>query len=115
MLPKQERLNAREVREVLKHGRSVRGEWLSVKFIKTDTALRAAAVVQKSLARNATTRNRLRRAVYQALGISSHSCAHTRAKSVFFVNKIPKELHELLPTFTSDTETLLKKISHTYV
>lgn len=113
MLPKRQRLSTREVREVLKHGRSVRGELLSVKFIKTDTALRAAAVVQKSLVRSAVKRNQLRRAVYWAL--HTPRSAGTQVKGVFFVNKVPKDLNKLLPAFVSDAEMLLKKISHTHV
>jgi ribonuclease P protein component len=112
MLPKRQRLSTREVREVLKRGHSARAEFLSVKFIKTDTALRAAAVVQKSVVRNAVQRNRLRRALYQALGGISPA-AHLQG--VFFVNRTPKPPQKLLPVFIDDTQALMKKMLHPHV
>lgn len=112
MLPKRQRLSTREVREVLKRGNSARAEFLSAKFIKTDSALRVAAVVQKSVARNSVQRNRLRRALYQALG-TLPTPAHIQG--VFFVNKTPKAPQKLLPTFINDTQTLAKKILQPHV
>ena len=113
MLPKRRRLSTREVREVMKHGRSLRGELLSVKFIKTGTVLRAAAVVQKSVARSAVKRNHLRRALYQALGALPAPAAHIQG--VFFVNRTPKVPQQPLLAFVEDTQTLMKKILHSHV
>lgn len=67
MLPKQRRLVAAEVREVLRKGRSTRASFLSFKHLAGLFPLRVAVVVPKSVAKKATERNRIRRAVYRAL------------------------------------------------
>ena len=66
MLPKQARLSAAEVREVLKSGRSLRAGALSIKYTKAAKA-KAAVVVSTKVAKRAVDRNRLRRAGYRAL------------------------------------------------
>ncbi len=113
MLPKSKRLSTREVREVLRRGHSARAEFLSVKFIKNNTTMRTAAVVQKSVARSAVKRNHLRRTLYQALGTLPTSSA--RIQGVFFVNRVPKEQNNLFLVFVEDAQTLMKKILHSHV
>lgn len=93
-----------EVEQVMKTGRSVRSAHLQVKFASSPTPLRSAAVVPKALARKATARNTLRRALYRAIaGADIKAC---KGNAVFFVRLVPKnnptavfreELTELLP------------------
>jgi ribonuclease P protein component len=94
MLPKQSRLTAGEVREVIAHGRSVRASVLSAKFVPAKQ-LRASVVVSKKVAKQAVERNRLRRAVYRAL-------EKVKAEGIYvvFVQKIPKD--PLTPAFFDD-------------
>jgi ribonuclease P protein component len=66
MLPKQKRLSAREVREVLKKGRAVRSGTASARFLSAASA-KAAVVVSNKVAKKATERNTLRRTVYRLL------------------------------------------------
>jgi len=68
--------------------------------------MRAAVVVQKSIATRAVERNRLRRAVYRAL---STLPTPTGARVVFFVQKIP--VTPLARAFATEAQGLLKKIS----
>lgn len=92
----------------MKTGKSARSAHLQVKFLLSGSmpaaSLRSAAVVPKSLARKATARNTLRRALYRALAMQK--TAQIKANAVFFVRLIPKEkpaavfneeLIELLP------------------
>lgn len=67
MLPKKNRLTAREVRSTLKEGTSVRKRSVSARFVHTTKAGKAAIVVSMKVARKATERNRLRRLGYAAL------------------------------------------------
>lgn len=106
MLPKRRRLHAHEVRDILAEGRSVRGTHLSMKFISTTNSFKAAAVVPKSLVRKATARNRLRRALYRALGGSSFSAK--KISAVFFVRVIPSGA--LTPAFAGDLAAFASKI-----
>ncbi len=82
MLPKRSRLNAREVREILKVGRSARLGTLSAKFVVAKGS-KAAAVVSSKVAKSAVERNKLRRAVYQALEGALPSDRHV----VFFLHQ----------------------------
>ncbi|HVY73089.1 MAG TPA: ribonuclease P protein component [Candidatus Paceibacterota bacterium] len=84
MLPKNRRLNAREVAEVLAKGRSARATYLSAKQLPGTVPFRASAVVSKKVAKRAVERNRLRRALYRALQDIKGSGTH-----VVFVQKIP--------------------------
>ncbi len=88
MLKKRKRLLSREVEIVLKSGRSSRSAHLQLKFVALDHPLRASAVVAKSVARKAVTRNSLRRALYRALAVTPTGL---RGNAVFFVRLIPKE------------------------
>ncbi len=92
MLPKSRRLTSYEVDDVLKYGRSRRGEYLSVKIHILSTPLRVSVVVSKSVAKKAVERNRLRRAVYQALSSPLFQKYGLLAKgnAIVFVQKIPK-------------------------
>lgn len=67
MLPRSKRLRAEEVAAVLRVGKSVRAGSVSAKYTPATGAGRAAIVVSKKVARLAVTRNKLRRAGYQAL------------------------------------------------
>src|SRR5450631_1876310 len=93
MLTKSKRLRTAEVEQVLKTGKSDRSTHLQVKFLLSSTmsgkGLRSAAVVPKSLARKATARNTLRRALYRAL--AALKTTDSKAIAVFFVRVIPKE------------------------
>lgn len=108
MLPKQARLRALEVKEVLKQGKVARAHTaphLSVKFIKGGGSFRSAIVVPKSTVRGAVARNSLRRALYRALKELSPTLS---ARAVFFVQRIPPTPRTLL--LRSEAELLLKKI-----
>ena len=67
MLPKRRRLTAAEVREVIRKGRSQKANFMSFTYMASSSPMRVAVVVPKSVAKKATMRNRVRRAVYQAL------------------------------------------------
>jgi ribonuclease P protein component len=66
MLPKKQRLNAAQVRAILKDGTSLRGTAVSAKYLRAASA-KVAIVVSKKVAKSAVARNRLRRMGYQAL------------------------------------------------
>ena len=103
MLPKRRRLNASDVRRVLSVGRSLRSGVLAAKFASGPEALRVAAVVSKKVARSAVARNRLRRALYQALSpLSGHG------DLVVFVQKVPTP--PLSRAFATDIFEITKKI-----
>ena len=106
MLPKRKRLRAQEVKDILAKGRPVRGVHLSMKFITTTNSFRAAAVVPKSVARKAVERNRLRRALYRALGESGFGTK--KISAIFFVRAVPKE--KLAPAFAGDLAAFASKI-----
>ena len=94
MLPKQARLTAREVRDTIASGRSLRASVLSAKYLPAQR-LRASVVVSKKVARQAVERNRVRRAVYRALrNVEAHGTY------VVFVQKVPKD--PLAPAFLND-------------
>jgi ribonuclease P protein component len=101
MLPKSRRLVAAEVREVLRKGRSNRATFLSFKCISGPEFLRVAVVVPKSVAKKATERNRIRRAVYRALSPLSGT-----GLGVVFVQKtLPQPI---VQTLKSELSLLLK-------
>ena len=102
MLAKTRRLRAVEVREVLAHGRSRRGKVLSSKILTTTTPFRAAVVVSKKVAKTAVLRNRVRRAVYAALG---HTSLPRTGHAILFVQSVPKA--DLATVFSSDLKQLL--------
>ncbi len=103
MLSKDRRLRSAEVREVIASGRSVRGgAFLSARYLSAKGGLRAAAVVPKAVAKSAPVRNRLRRAVYRALGELPRS---TEGTLVFFVRKIPPP--PLAPALRLEIEGIL--------
>lgn len=106
MLTKSKRLRSIEVEQVMKTGRSARSAHLQVKFVSTSAPLRSAAVVPKSLARKATGRNSLRRALYRAIAASDTSLC--RGNAVFFVRAIPKE--KAAATFAEELIQLLPKL-----
>ena len=91
MLKKRLRLRAAEVEDVLKRGRSVRSTHLQLKLLAGVEPLRSAAVVAKSVARKATARNSLRRAIYRAIAISVPLPSPLKGNAVFFLRVIPKE------------------------
>lgn len=102
MLPKGRRLTAEEVRTVLSQGRSSRAGSLSMKHLSTKDPLKVAAVVSKSVAKKAVTRNSLRRALYRALVPFSGE-----GQAVVFVRAIPKP--PLTLAFSRDLAQLLSK------
>ena len=66
MLPKSRRLTAREVREVLKEGRSERAGGVSARYTGSQGS-KVSVVVSSKVARLAVQRNTLRRKGYRAL------------------------------------------------
>ena len=78
MLPKRSRLTAREVRAILKGGRSARLPTVSAKYLPAPMG-KVAVVVSAKVAKKATERNALRRAAYQALATLP------KAHAVFFI------------------------------
>ena len=102
MLPRARRLRAAEVRVVMKEGRARRTAHLSMKYLPTQEPLRAAAVVSKSLAKNAVARNRLRRALYRALATRKES-----GRAVIFVQKMPNGT--LSKVFSNDLAILFRQ------
>jgi len=104
MLHKRSRLRAKEVEDVLKKGRSAHSIHLQLKFLPGVLSLRTAAVVPKSLAKKATLRNRLRRALYRAL--HEQNMAQYKGISIVFVRRIPQG--SLTPTFSNELSALLK-------
>lgn len=101
MLPTSRRLRAQEVRQVLKTGRQRRAAYLSMKYVISPSPLRAAAVVSKAVAKRATERNRLRRALYRAL-----QERHSTGMAVFFIQKVPPG--PLKRAFAADLAALLR-------
>ena len=67
MLPRERRLRAAEVREVLARGTALRVGAYAGKFLAGRPTLGVAVVVSKKVARKATARNAIRRKVYQEL------------------------------------------------
>lgn len=109
MLAKRVRLTTAEVSEVLARGQSVRGGLLSMKFITHTGPGRAAVVAPKSLARKATQRNRLRRAVYSALSTLPTTSSMRGIQAVFFVRNTPPS--PMVSILRHELELMLKKIS----
>jgi ribonuclease P protein component len=106
MLPKRRRLSAAEVSEVIKHGRSVRGTLVSIKYVAKQGFFRAAVVAPKAVARKAVERNRLRRALYAALeGLPKDSFQGLTA--VFFIRAIPPS--PMAPALRHELSLLAKK------
>ena len=101
MLLKTRRLTTPEVQDVLKRGRSRRGVYLSSKHLATGGPLKTSVIVAKSVAKLATERNRLRRAVYHALTPFLGA-----GNVIIFVQKKPAERLQAL--FTEDLTYLLK-------
>jgi len=98
MLPARKRLAAAEVREILKNGSTVRSGPLVVKY-RTSSRGAAAIVVSKKVANTAVVRNRVRRALYRALG---QSLPH--AHMVVMVQKVE-------PDYSAHISILCSKLS----
>jgi ribonuclease P protein component len=97
MLSKTNRLTAREVREVLKIGRSARAGSISAKCVPAGRG-KAAMVVSLKVAKSAVERNRLRR-----LGYASLPSILPKYHVVFFIQS-----REFEP---ADITTLCSKLS----
>ena len=112
MLPSSSRLRTKEVAEVLRRGRGMpSGKYLSAKVfyapIKGNDTMRVAAVVSKKVAHTAIIRNRLRRALYDAIRHVSSEW-HKTAKLghvVFFIRSNPDT--SLRAAFMVDIEKIL--------
>lgn len=104
MLRKSRRLRAEEVRLVIKTGKSLREGSLSLTYMPYTGSYRAAVVVSKAVAKKATERNRIRRAMYRALAQISPKSSEM---AVFFVQKIPQS--PLTPAFLIDIQKLCSK------
>jgi ribonuclease P protein component len=114
MLPKKRRLSSAEVREVLARGKSVRGSVISLKYVVNKGIFRAGVVAPKSVAKRAVDRNRLRRALYQALATlptaKTQQLSHIMA--IFFIRSIPSPL---TPALRDDISGILSKIPPSHV
>ncbi|GEM_PF-1201815 len=114
MLPSSRRLRTKEVEEVIKRGVSARGVFITAKALKNDGTIegvRAAAVVSKKIARSAVERNRLRRALYRAVGIVASEKGTTTNHGmnvVFFIRSIPP--NPLSPAFLKDVSSIIKSL-----
>jgi RNase P protein component len=88
MLSKSKRLSSTQVREVLARGRGKRGSLISLKKLEKQSNFGCSVVVPLKIARGAVVRNKVRRAVYQAMGGLP---LPTNEHMVLFVHQIPKE------------------------
>lgn len=98
MLSKHNRLTAREVREILKRGKTLRAPSLVAKYV-SGTPAKFAVVISKKVAKKATERNKIRRAIYGALSpdaLTSHV--------VLLVGKNS-------PDFSSDIKAICSKLT----
>jgi RNase P protein component len=110
------------VAEVLKRGRGLpSGTHLSAKMLKEGDTIRSAVVVSKKVAKTAVARNRIRRAVYDAVRIVTNNkhikpafqsaprqnvgANNTAARVIFFVRSIPSQ--NIRSAFTADVEKIL--------
>lgn len=114
MLPKGARLTSGEVQEVLSRGTSVyipaqKGQksLISLKFLAKTGGFKSSAVAPKSVAKSAVERNRLRRAVYNA--ILSFPSPRASGYAVFFIRSIPEK--PLSRALKPEIGALLEKIS----
>ena len=101
MLPKHARLSALEVKDVLAKGRGRRATVLSLKLLPALPPFRCAVVVSKKVGSTAVLRNKMRRAVYQALSAAS---LPPSGHAILFVQSVPKDP---VTVFTSDIKQLL--------
>ena len=89
MLAKLRRLNAREVRGVLKNGRSARVGTVVARYTIAQSS-KAAVVVSGKVAKRAVDRNRIRRKGYAALATLPKS-----KHLVFFIQKKEFDPHDI--------------------
>lgn len=91
----------------MRRGSFARGRYITAKVLPTPAGgtIRAAAVVSKKVARNSVERNRVRRALYNA--VSSLS-VHRPLNIVFIVNAMPTEQPER--AFTVDVSNIVSTI-----
>jgi ribonuclease P protein component len=99
MLPKNKRLTASEVREILKVGRTLRTSSLVAKHVPAEKGAFAVAI-SKKIAKNAIDRNKIRRIIYRELSRS----LPRYSRVVFLVQKKSVD-------FTSDLQTICSKLS----
>lgn len=117
MLSRAERLRTKEVAEVLRKGRGLpSGHYLSAKMLRpalaTGATMRCAAVVSKKVAKSAAERNRLRRALYEAVravGRRRQAEGGVPIHIVFFIRSIPAENSE--EAFAQDVEGIFSSLS----
>jgi len=104
MLSHSRRLRSNEVLNVIATGRSLKGQYLSLRYITKSGGFRSAAVVSKKLAKTAVMRHRLRRSLYTALQNLSLT---SEVQAVFFIKKIPPRPH--ITAFINDLQTVCSK------
>ena len=97
MLPKKNRLSKKEILELLPKSKTVRGNFLFLKFRYIDNAFfKAGVTISKKVAKKAVDRNRIRRIIYKVLSQKRKNI--TPALLFFIVNKISKNddlVHEV--------------------
>lgn len=69
MIPKQNRFHGRHaLNAAYAKGRTVRGEWISLRYLNTSRpGLRSAVVVSRKVSKSAVVRNRIRRRIYEQI------------------------------------------------
>lgn len=102
MLSKRARLTTAEVKKVLDSGRGKRATLLGIKTLPHSGTFKCAVVISKKIAKTAVARNRVRRAVYEALRKTSLPVS---GHAILFVQAVPKE--KLSEAFTIELKKLL--------
>lgn len=109
MIPRTHRFHGlNSLNHVYKHGRTVRGSFITLKFVagNPDKTWRCAVVVSKKVSKSAVVRNRIRRRIYEV--IREHGAEITRPYDLVvsvFDEKIalvpPSQLSKALDTLLS--------------
>jgi ribonuclease P protein component len=87
MLPKKNRLTKKEILDFLPKSKSLRGNFLLLRFkISDNKDFKAGVSISKKIARTAVVRNKIRRAIYKTL---SDDKKNINPSAIFFiVNKL---------------------------
>ncbi|MFZ3020424.1 MAG: ribonuclease P protein component [Minisyncoccia bacterium] len=91
MLPKKNRLSKKEILELLPKAKTVRGNFLFLKFKYVDAGkpFKAGVSISKKVAKKAVERNKVRRIIYRVL---SQRIKNIESSHIFFIiNKISKK------------------------
>ncbi len=80
--------------QVYKHGRTVRGPMIAIRFMVNSkrSKFRAAVVVSRKVSRSAVTRNRIRRRLYEILRLNATKIAQPFDIVLTVYNESPAEM-----------------------